>query len=73
MFLGQTQTGPGPSTGDPFNYNDDQTENLPGSASATESDIKKPELLTKSSAPTDNTVLYLLGAAAIWYFFLRKK
>ena len=73
MFLGQTESQQGPSTGDPINYNDDQTETLPGSDGATESDIKKPELLTKSSAPTDNTVLYLLGAAAIYFFFLRKK
>jgi len=70
MFLGQT---PPPSEGSPIQYDDDRTENLPGSDGATESDIRKPEVLTKSSAPTDNTVLYLLGAAAIYFFILRKK
>lgn len=70
MFLGQT---PPPAEGTPLPYENDQTETLPGSDGATESDIKKPEVLTKSSAPTDNTILYLLGAAAIYYFFLRKK
>ena len=70
MFLGQT---PPPTEGTPLPYENDQTETLPGSDSQTESDINKPELATKNSAPTDNTVLYLLGAAAIWYFFLRKK
>jgi hypothetical protein len=70
MFLGQTTA---PSEGSPIPYDDDRTENMPGSDSATESDVKKPELATKSSTPTDNTVLYLLGAAAIYFLFLRKK
>lgn len=70
MFLGQT---PPPSEGSPIQYDDDRTENLPGSDGATESDIRQPEVLTKSSAPTDNTILYLLGAAAIYFFILRKK
>lgn len=70
MFLGQT---PPPSEGSPIPYDDDRTENLPGSDGATESDIREPEVLTKSSAPTDNTILYLLGAAAIYFFILRKK
>ena len=70
MFLGQT---PPPSEGSPIPYENDQTETLPGSDSATDTDIRKPEVLTKSSAPTDNTILYLLGAAAIYFFILRKK
>jgi hypothetical protein len=70
MFLGQT---PPPSEGSPIPYENDQTETLPGSDSATDTDIRKPEVLTKSSAPTDNTILYLLGAAAIYFYFLRKK
>ena len=70
MFLGQT---PPPSEGSPIPYDDDRTENLPGSDSAVDTDVRGPEILTKSSAPTDNTVLYLLGAAAIYFFILRKK
>jgi hypothetical protein len=70
MFLGQT---PPPSEGSPLPYDDDRTETLPGSDSATDTDIRKPEVLTKSSSPTDNTILYLLGAAAIYFYFLRKK
>ena len=70
MFLGQT---PPPSEGSPIPYENDQTETLPGSDSATDTDIRKPEVLTKSSAPTDNTILYLLGAAAIYFYFLTKK
>ena len=70
MFLGQT---PPPSEGSPIPYENDQTETLPGSESPEDTDIRKPEVLTKSSAPTDNTILYLLGAAAIYFYFLRKK
>lgn len=70
MFLGQT---PPPSEGSPIPYDDDRTETLPGSESPEDTDIRKPEVLTKSSSPTDNRILYLLGAAAIYFYFLRKK
>lgn len=72
MFLGQTEIGPGPTSGSPINYEDDRTETLPGSDSAVETGETKPDL-TKDSAGTDNTVLLLLGAAAIYFLYFRKK
>jgi len=72
MFLGQTEIGPGPTSGSPITYEDDRTETLPGSDSAVETGESKPQI-TKDSAGTDNTVLLLLGAAAIYFFYFRKK
>lgn len=72
MFLGQTEIGPGPTSGSPINYEDDRTETLPGSDSAVETGESKPQI-TKDSAGTDKTVLLLLGAAAIYFLFFNKK
>ena len=72
MFLGQTEIGPGPTSGSPITYEDDRTETLPGSDSAVETGESKPQI-TKDSAGTDNTVLLLLGAAAIYFLYFRKK